>query len=73
MYKIIFAVLFSMSSLTLAAQRTSVEEYIEQFKDIAIDEMKRSGVPASITLAQGILESENGNSELVKNQTIILA
>jgi LysM repeat protein len=31
-----------------------------------MDEMKRSGVPASITLAQGILESENGNSELVK-------
>jgi len=66
MYKIIFAVLFSMASLTLTAQRISVEEYIEQFKDIAINEMKRSGVPASITLAQGILESENGNSELVK-------
>ena len=43
-----------------------MEEYIEQFKGIAINEMKRSGVPASITLAQGILESENGNSELVK-------
>jgi LysM repeat protein len=66
MYKIIFALLFSMASLTLTAQRISVEEYIEQFKDIAINEMKRSGVPASITLAQGILESENGNSELVK-------
>ena len=66
MYKIIFAILFSMASLTLTAQRISVEEYIEQFKDIAISEMKRSGVPASITLAQGILESENGNSELVK-------
>lgn len=66
MYKIVFAVLFSLVSLTLAAQRTSVEEYIEQFKDIAVNEMKRSGVPASITLAQGILESENGNSELVK-------
>jgi LysM repeat protein len=66
MYKIIIALLFSMSSVTLAAQRISVEEYIEQFKDIAINEMKRSGVPASITLAQGILESENGNSDLVK-------
>ncbi|MBL7702776.1 MAG: LysM peptidoglycan-binding domain-containing protein [Ferruginibacter sp.] len=66
MYKIIFTVLFSMASLTLTAQRISVEEYIEQFRDIAINEMKRSGVPASITLAQGILESENGNSELVK-------
>lgn len=66
MYKIILAVLFSMVSATLAAQRTTIEEYIAQFKDIAISEMKRSGVPASITLAQGILESENGNSELVK-------
>ncbi len=66
MYKIIFTVLLSTVSLAIFAQRISVEEYIEQFKDIAINEMKRSGVPASITLAQGILESENGNSELVK-------
>ena len=33
MYKIIFAVIFSIGSLTLTAQRISVEEYIEQFKD----------------------------------------
>lgn len=66
MYKIVFVVLFSMASLASAAQRLSVEEYIGQFKDIAINEMKRSGVPASITLAQGILESESGNSDLVK-------
>lgn len=66
MYKIIFAVLLSIASLTVFAQRTSVDEYIEQFKEIAMNEMKRSGVPASITLAQGILESESGNSELVK-------
>ena len=66
MYKIIISILFSVVSLTASAQRVSVEEYIEQFKDVAISEMKRSGVPASITLAQGILESENGNSELVK-------
>lgn len=44
----------------------TIEEYISQFKGIAMEEMKRTGVPASITLAQGILESENGNSELVK-------
>ncbi len=66
MFKIIIAVLFSSVALTANAQRISVEEYIEQFKDIAMNEMKRSGVPASITLAQGILESESGNSELVK-------
>jgi flagellum-specific peptidoglycan hydrolase FlgJ len=66
MYRIVFTILFSFASVSLAAQRISVEEYIDQFKDIAISEMKRSGVPASITLAQGILETENGNSELVK-------
>ncbi|MGB5008509.1 MAG: glucosaminidase domain-containing protein, partial [Ferruginibacter sp.] len=66
MYKLVITFLISVISITATAQRVSVEEYIEQFKDIAISEMKRSGVPASITLAQGILESENGNSELVK-------
>jgi LysM repeat protein len=66
MNKIIVAIFFSVFSSATTAQRVSVEEYIEQFKDIAISEMKRSGVPASITLAQGILESESGNSELVK-------
>ncbi len=42
------------------------EEYIERYKDIAIREMKRSGIPASITLAQGMLESENGKSDLAR-------
>ena len=40
------------------------EEYIEKYRESAIREMKRSGVPASITLSQGMLESGNGNSEL---------
>lgn len=66
MHKISIAILLSFFSFTALAQRLTVEEYIEQFKDVAMNEMKRSGVPASITLAQGILESENGNSELVK-------
>ena len=66
MHKFVFAVLFSVISLTAAAQRMSIEEYVAQFKGAAITEMKRSGVPAAITLAQGILESESGNSELVK-------
>jgi LysM repeat protein len=41
-------------------------EYIQLYKDLAIREMKRMGVPAAITLAQGILETESGNSDLVK-------
>ncbi len=38
--------------------------YIDQYKDLAVAEMYRSGIPASIILAQGILESSNGNSTL---------
>jgi hypothetical protein len=66
MLKISIAILFSFFSLAVLGQRLTIEEYVEQFKDVAMNEMRRSGVPASITLAQGILESENGNSELVK-------
>lgn len=40
--------------------------YIERFKGIAINEMNRSGIPASITLAQGLLESSYGNSTLAR-------
>lgn len=40
--------------------------YIDAFKQIAIDEMNSYGIPASITLAQGILESGSGNSDLAK-------
>lgn len=43
------------------------QNYVEQFKASAILEMQRGGVPASITLAQGILESGAGTSELATN------
>ena len=49
----------------LFAQKMTTEQYIETWKDLAISEMKRSGIPASIKLAQGILESGSGNSPLV--------
>jgi LysM repeat protein len=49
-----------------SAQYITKEQYIQMHKDFAIREMKRMGVPASITLAQGLLETENGNSILVK-------
>ena len=42
----------------------STTAYISKYKDIAIKEMKRSGIPASITLAQGILESGSGKGRL---------
>ena len=48
------------------AQILTPQQYVEKYKDLAIREMKRMGVPAAITLAQGLLETENGNSDLVK-------
>lgn len=47
--------------------RQTREEYIERYKAIAIDQMERYGIPASITMAQGILESDSGNSTLSRS------
>ena len=62
-----FIVAFSLlASGSLFAQRADlVIAYISSYKDLAISEMQRTGVPASITLAQGIFESTAGTSELV--------
>ena len=43
------------------------EQYIKTYSDTAVSEMIRSGVPASITLAQGLLESASGTSSLAVN------
>ena len=51
---------------SFAQSSATVKEYIETFKELAIEEMKRSGVPASITLAQGIHETGAGQSHLVR-------
>ena len=59
--------LLTFFCITLSAQKTATLIYIDQFKDIAIKEMKRTGIPASITLAQGIVESNSGESNLALN------
>lgn len=46
------------------AQRLTTEDYILKYKNDAIKDMVKTGVPACITLAQGIFESESGNSDL---------
>lgn len=43
---------------------TKNEEYAATYSEYAMEQMKRYGIPASVTLAQGILESSNGRSEL---------
>ena len=61
----LFACLFFISHLSAQMRWNSVyQEYIDQYKDLAIEEMLRYNIPASITLAQGIFESGAGRSEL---------
>ena len=54
----------ALYSISVVAQEATSEDYIRKYHKIAIDEMHAYGIPASITLAQGILESGNGNSDL---------
>ena len=56
-------ILFVLIAFTSQSQ-ISRGEYINRWQLLAIEEMNRSGIPASITMAQGCLESGNGNSEL---------
>ena len=57
-------VLFFLLASSSFAQKITRKEYIRRYQLLAIEEMNRSGIPASITMAQGCLESGNGNSEL---------
>lgn len=56
-----------MGASAQSAGRMTRAQYFETYKDLAVFEMKRSGVPASITLAQGALESGDGNSRLARS------
>ena len=61
-YRLVF--IFMIYSVFCFSQINSRQDYILKYKDLAIKEMDKYAIPASITLAQGILESNNGNSEL---------
>ncbi len=62
----LFLVIITQTLGMLKAQHTnSIMEYIDSYKEIAIAEMKRTGVPASVKLAQGIHETAAGTSPLV--------
>lgn len=60
---ILFCVLISDST---QAEKNKSSKYIRKYKGLAIEEMKKFKIPASITMAQGILESGNGNSTLAR-------
>jgi len=69
-----YLLVFLLLAASCSTQKRSItprhtensKEYINQYKDLAIQEMNRTGIPASITLAQGILESNYGNSTLAR-------
>ena len=64
---ILFAFLFSFFAAQAQIKwNERYQQYINQYKDIAIEEMHRWKIPASITLAQGLFESGAGQSELAR-------
>ena len=70
MKRFLIAVLALIISVSMYAQQqrnADYENYIRQFKPIAVEQMRLHGIPASITLAQGIFESGAGKSELAVN------
>jgi LysM repeat protein len=65
-HKFSLAILFALCSHLAFAQSSEViRKYIDTYKDIAVAEEIRTGVPAAITLAQGIHETSAGTSDLV--------
>lgn len=68
MYKkeILLWICFVFGFNVLQAQNPAIIRYINTYKYLAVEEMQRTGVPASIKLAQGILETQAGESDLVK-------
>ncbi len=64
MKRFILIILVFLSCCAASAAVSPQEEYVDRYAAVAVKEMYRSGVPASITLAQGILESNAGQSRL---------
>lgn len=58
------ALIVGLIARSYAQDEASIRRYIEQYKLLAMSEQKRSGIPAAITLAQGIHETVAGSSEL---------
>jgi len=61
---LIFCLLFIAALYANNPESSAILDYIEDHYEIAIEEMKRSGIPASILLAQAIISSENGLAEI---------
>lgn len=68
--KYIVLLVFLLGTFSAYSQKTQKKketlDYIDKYKDVAMEEMVKYKIPASITLAQGILESGNGQSKLAR-------
>jgi LysM repeat protein len=64
--RLFFALIFLVFSFSLSLAQTKMtqEDYINKYFSLAVEEMNRYKIPASITLAQGLIETESGNSLL---------
>ncbi|MBR5988684.1 Flagellum-specific peptidoglycan hydrolase FlgJ [Prevotella aff. ruminicola Tc2-24] len=63
---IMIAMVLSLGAQAQIRWNQAYQQYIDQYKDIAIEQMRQWHIPASITLAQGLLESGAGKSELAR-------
>lgn len=61
----LFSLMLLVAPVVFSQQSEVIKNYINTYKDLAIAEMQRTGVPAAITLAQGIHESGAGQGKLV--------
>lgn len=64
--RFILSAVAAVVCIPLAAQKISRAEYLECYRHIAAEHMEKYGIPASIKMAQGMLESDNGNSRLAR-------
>ena len=62
---LLIAAVLNVATL-LGQQKLSREEYIRRYKGLAVEEMDIYGIPASIKMAQALLESDNGNGRLAR-------
>ncbi len=63
---LVLSFMLSIVSVSSAQDNPVIIDYINTYRELAINEMKRTGVPAAIKLAQGIHETDAGTSKLVK-------
>jgi hypothetical protein len=66
MVRIVTFILFISTGIVHSQVKYTAKNYVDLYKDIAVTEMEKYGIPASIKLGQGILESSAGNSVLAK-------